>query len=41
MIQIKTPYRWKWWDDAEMDSTGYEFCNKKEAKYIYRIVKNW
>jgi hypothetical protein len=33
----KRPYRWKIWDDAERDRSGYEFLNKKEAKYIYTL----
>jgi hypothetical protein len=37
----KIPYRWKYWDNSERESTYYEFCNKKEAKYRYKIVKNW
>jgi hypothetical protein len=33
----KKPYRWRIWDDVERDSSGYEFCNKKERRYIYLI----
>ncbi len=46
MVYLKSdatqkPYRWKIWDDAERISSGYEFCNKKEAKYRRSLEFKW